>query len=195
MPPDPDPPPGPDSDAVPESLLGAERVPVRYDYVGPSDIRARVRPGEGGAPIRSPGDVRAWLEGREPGERGEPFTYVVDLGGTLRLAPRRSEHVACAGGGPVLAAGEITFDASGPAVVEVSNQSTGYCPGVECWPEVAAALDGAGLRRRPDGFTHPFVFRRCGACGELNLVKDAHYVCAVCDADLPEGPEEGFRTS
>jgi hypothetical protein len=173
------------------------RRPVRYAYAGPSDIRARVRPGEGGAPIRSPGDLRAWLAGREPDERGEPFTYVVDLGGTLRLAPRRSEHVACAGGGPVLAAGEITFDASGPeedaAVVAVSNQSTGYRPGVESWPRVAAALDGAGLRRRPDGFTHPFTFRRCGACGELNLVKDAYYVCAVCDADLPEeaGPPEG----
>ncbi|XVQ09198.1 hypothetical protein ACQP1W_42760 [Spirillospora sp. CA-255316] len=181
------------------------RRPVRYAYAGPSGIRARVRPGEGGAPIRSLGDLRAWLGGREPDERGEPFTYVVDLGGTLRLAPRRSEHVACAGGGPVLAAGEITFDASGPdgaataaVVVAVSNQSTGYLPGVESWPQVAAALDAAGLRRRPDGFTHPFTFRRCGACGELNLVKDDHYVCALCDADLPEDaapPEGGFRTS
>lgn len=25
----------------------------------------------------------------------EPFTFVIDLDGTLRLAPRRSEHVAC----------------------------------------------------------------------------------------------------
>ena len=39
---------------------------------------------------------------------------VVTLDGVLRLAPRRSEHVALAGGRHVLAAGEMTFVGSAP---------------------------------------------------------------------------------
>ena len=61
---------------------------------------------------------------------GEPFTFVVDLEGVLRLAPRRSEHVACAGGRPVLSAGEVSFERGpdGWEVTSATNQSTGYCP-------------------------------------------------------------------
>lgn len=93
-----------------------------YPYVGPASILAA-----GGAPgrvLRSAEELDGW-----PG--AEPFTYVVDMSGTLRLAPRRSEHVACAGGEPVLGAGEILFSRTadgGWAVESVSNQSTGYCP-------------------------------------------------------------------
>ncbi|TDD33163.1 hypothetical protein E1287_20285 [Actinomadura sp. KC06] len=145
-----------------------------YAYVGPAELLGQVRPGMEGKPIWSPADVR-------PLPQDEPFTYVVGLDGTLRIAPRRSEHVACAGGQNVLAAGEITFD--GTAVTEVSNQSTGYCPGAESWPAVADALDRAGLER-PDCFTATFVFRHCPECGELNVVKDEHYVCVFCDAEL-----------
>ncbi|MFI0374141.1 hypothetical protein ACH35V_40320 [Actinomadura sp. 1N219] len=147
-----------------------------YAYVGPAELLGRVRPGMEGKPITSPADVRALPQ-------DEPFTYVVGLDGTLRIAPRRSEHVACAGGRNVLAAGEITFD--GTAVTEVSNQSTGYCPGAESWAAVADALDRAGLER-PDGFTTAFVFRHCPECGELNVVKDEHYVCVFCDTDLAD---------
>lgn len=146
-----------------------------YAYVGPAELRGQVRPDAVGEPIRSPADV-------ERLQQDEPFTYVVALDGTLRVAPRRSEHVACAGGQNVLAAGEITFD--GTTVAEVSNQSTGYCPGPESWPALADALDRAGLQR-PDGFTTTFVFRHCPRCGELNVVKDEHYACVFCDADLP----------
>lgn len=55
----------------------------------------------------------------------ETVTFVIDLDGKLRLADRNSEHVACAGGGPVLAAGEMTFLADGPdlEVVDVNNNS------------------------------------------------------------------------
>ncbi|MFE9635342.1 hypothetical protein [Streptomyces sp. NPDC006463] len=107
----------------------------------------------------------------------------------LRLAPRRSEHVACAGGDPVLAAGEICFIArpgEEPAweADEVSNLSTGYCPDLASWRAVAEALDRAGIGR-PEGFTHAVVFRRCTACGECNVVRDAWFVCVFCDADLP----------
>jgi hypothetical protein len=112
---------------------------------------------------------------------------VVDLQGVLRLAPRRSEHVACAAGQPVLAAGEIGFVERGSvwSVGEVSNHSTGYCPDPDCWPAVAAALRLAGLAS-PPGFTSPVRFRRCPRCAERNLVKDGWLVCAHCDGPLPE---------
>jgi hypothetical protein len=164
----------------------------RYAYAGPFHIRdATVTPGvRGGVPIASPEDLRGWLAGRDADERDEPFTYVVDEDETLLVAPRRSEHVACAGGEPVLAAGEITFE--GAVVVAVTNQSTGYRPDPSCWPAVASALDRAGLRH-PDGFTDEFRFRRCEACGQLNIVKDDHFVCAICDADLPTTPPSDLQ--
>lgn len=119
-------------------------------------------------------------------ELAEPFTFVVDGGGWLLLAPRRSEHVVCAGGEPVLGAGEVGFawEAGRWAVTVVSNQSTGYCPDLSSWPAVARALDRAGLAR-PDGFTHPVVFRRCPGCRELNIVRENDFVCVFCGGDLP----------
>jgi len=154
-----------------------------YEYVGPLDVRLAAAGGPGGVYIRSAADLDGWAA--SDGD-AEPFTYVVDAAGTLRLAHRRSEHVACAGGAAVRAAGEITLgrDGRGWLVSEVSNQSTGYCPDVTSWPAVASALDRAGLRR-PDGFTAAFVFRRCPSCGGTNIVKDGDYTCAVCGADLP----------
>lgn len=160
----------------------------RYGYVGPAELRDL--PPVAVAWIRSRDDLAAWLAARPRGERAEPFTFVVDLGGMLRLAPRRSEHVACAGGRPVLAAGEMGFAtgesgfAAGWRVDRVSNQSTGYCPGPECWPAVAAALDAAGIPH-PGGFTDAVVFRRCAACGQRNIVHDGDFACAVCDTPLP----------
>ncbi|WP_433247164.1 hypothetical protein [Actinomadura nitritigenes] len=150
-----------------------------YVYAGPRELLAQVRPGVMGAPIGSSTDI----DGLAPDD--EPFTYVVDLEGTLRIAPRRSEHVACAGGRPVLAAGEIAFERMHGEwrVTEVSNQSTGYCPDPASWPEVAEALDRAGIAR-PDGFTATFVFRHCPGCGELNVVKDEDYVCVFCGCGL-----------
>ncbi|MFF3937197.1 hypothetical protein [Streptomyces phaeofaciens] len=153
----------------------------RYGYVGPQDIRRAVTPGAGGRVIRAAADLDAYAT-----RDGEPYTYVVGPDGLLRLAPRRSEHVACAGGGDVLAAGEIAFG-HGPRgweVREVSNQSTGYCPDPDCWPAVAAALDRVGVGR-PDGFTHALVFRRCERCGERNVVREGVFVCVFCDEELP----------
>ncbi|MEV2277028.1 hypothetical protein AB0I72_15735 [Nocardiopsis sp. NPDC049922] len=164
----------------------------RYAYVGPAELLALVRPGADGHAVRRSADLGAWLATRESAEREEPFTFVVGLDGVLRVAPRRGEHVVCAGGEPVLAAGEISFawHAGEWRVIGVSNQSTGYCPDPDCWPAVAAALDRAGLAH-PGHLTAPFVFRRCPTCGERNLVKDAHFVCALCDADLPEARNLG----
>ncbi|MEW2381438.1 hypothetical protein AB0873_05005 [Micromonospora sp. NPDC047707] len=162
----------------------------RYRYVGPADVRASVADAPEGWPIRSPVDLDTYLAAADPRDRDEPFTYVVDTGGTLRLAPRRSEHVACAGGGEVLGAGEIAFAGGrdGWVVTEVTNQSTGYCPDPTSWVAVAGALDRAGIDR-PEGFTVAVIFRRCLDCGERNLVRDDDYICALCGAELPEDVE------
>lgn len=158
----------------------------RHRYVGPAELLTAVRPGAEGRVVRSAADLDAWLTGREKAELAEPFTFVIGLDGLLRLAPRRSEHVACAGGGDVLGAGEIGFErAAGSWVVaEVSNQSTGYCPHLDSWDAVAHALDLAGIGR-PAGFTHAVVFRRCAACREIGIVREGDFVCVFCGSDLP----------
>ncbi|MER8098135.1 hypothetical protein [Streptomyces goshikiensis] len=88
-------------------------------------------------------------------ELAEPFTFVIDSVGVPRVAPRRSEHVVCAGGGPVLGAGEIV-----------------------------EALDAAGIEH-PSGFTHEVVFRCCPACSQLNIVWEGDFVCVFWDGELP----------
>ncbi len=150
-----------------------------YSYVGPLEIRDQGT-GVGGREIRTATDLVPWAH-------GEPMTYVVDVRGVLRVADRHSEHVACAEGGAVLSAGELAAvrTKGGVRVVEVSNQSTGYCPEPESWPAVAAALDAAGVAH-PGRFTYEATFRRCPACGERNLVKDAWFECAVCGGPLPQ---------
>ncbi|MER6734465.1 hypothetical protein [Streptomyces puniciscabiei] len=157
-----------------------------YRYVGPKDLKAAVGLGDAGTVVRTAAEFAHWAATRTREELAEPFTFVVGLDGALRLAPRRSEHVACAGGEPVLSAGEIRFgeEAGRWAVREVSNQSTGYCPDTDSWPAVAEALDRAGVDR-PGSFTHEVVFRRCRGCGQHNIVREDHFVCVFCDADLP----------
>ena len=159
---------------------------MRFRYVGPAELKAAVVPGTRGVRIRAAADFGRWVGERSAAELAEPFTFVVDVDGWLLLAPRRSEHVACAGGEPVLAAGEVGFtrEAGRWVVAEVSNQSTGYCPDISCWDAVARAFDRAGLGP-PDGFTHAVLFRRCPGCGELNIVRDNDFVCVFCGGDLP----------
>ncbi|MEU8136013.1 hypothetical protein [Streptodolium elevatio] len=157
-----------------------------FPYVGPPTLAEAARTQPPGTPARTRADLSAWLGARPPAEHDEPFTYTVGADGVLRLAPRRSEHVACAGGEPVGAAGEIAFvrAADGWMVDEADNLSTGYCPDPDCWTVLAAALDTIGVGR-PDAFTRSVVFRRCPRCGERNVVRDGYFTCALCDADLP----------
>ncbi len=151
----------------------------RYAYVGPEAIRLAVSDFPEGTTIHGAKDLLPFAD-------GEPRTFVIDSEGDLLIAERRSEHVAAAGGGNVLSAGEITAvrEGAGVRVVEVSNQSTGYCPEPESWPAVASALDRAGIPH-PGRFTYEAIFRRCPKCSERNLVKDEWFVCALCEADLP----------
>lgn len=75
-----------------------------YRYVGPIELKAAVRPSSGGCRISSAAEFSDWVAGRSAAELTEPFTFVVGTDGVLRLAPRRSEHVACADGDMVLGA-------------------------------------------------------------------------------------------
>ncbi len=161
-----------------------------YPYVGPEAIRCRVTVSPGGCRISSLADLRRWIAENEESMSGEGLiaaTFVIDPECQLRLADRRSEHVACAGGGAVLSAGEMFFSAGADsvAVEEVSNHSTGYCPEPESWAAVREALDQIGVVH-PGGFTTEVTFRRCTSCGERNVVKDGWFECQVCGAELPQ---------
>lgn len=139
--------------------------------------------------VESPEDVRRWFRQAAPkGIKAGRFTatFVIDEAGWMRIADRRSEHVGCAGRQPVLSAGEITF-AVAPGTVSVlwvTNQSAGYCPEPESWPAVRAALERAEIMA-PGGFHHECVFRRCDACGSINIVKEGVFECGVCSSSLP----------
>jgi hypothetical protein len=146
-----------------------------------------------------PGGVEGWLRrtGQKPNPEGLlPVTFVVDEQALLRVADRRSEHVACAGGRPVLSVGEVfvRLSAAGVAVEGASNQSTGYCPEPDSWPAVAAALDRLGIPHS-GRLTQEVVFRRCPGCGQGKVVKDGWFACGVCRADLPRhwNFEEGWK--
>jgi hypothetical protein len=164
-------------------------MPRLYPYVGPDDIRRRAADAPAGVRIKSPSDPANWA--RQTNQRSNrdgliAVTFVVDEQGTFRVADRGSEHVACSGGGPVQSAGEMFLlpTEASLEVVEISNQSTGFCPEPESWPTVASALDRVGFKH-PGRFTHEVIFRRCPACGQRNVVKDGWFACGVCGGDLP----------
>jgi hypothetical protein len=161
-----------------------------YQYVGPAEIKARAVRGSFGTRISSLEDLLAWARHADREPRGDDLvaaTFVIDVYGNLVLAERRSEHVACADGGPVLSAGEMFFrlERERVSVEGASNQSTGYCPEPESWPAVASALDRIGIAHAGD-FTLSVLFRRCNTCGERNIVKDNWFVCGLCGSELPE---------
>jgi hypothetical protein len=157
-----------------------------YPYVGPGYLARRARPGPDVITVTSPRALSAWLDERQD-EVSEPFTFVIGLDGTLRMAPRRSEHIDCAAGQDVLAAGEIGFAPHDGrwVVTEISNLSTGYCPDPGSWLAVDEALERIGISH-PGDFTCKVVFRQCPACRQRNIVKDETLECAVCGAALPE---------
>jgi hypothetical protein len=163
-----------------------------YHYIGPASIADRAaRNPLAGKPIRTIEDILSWAEESDQSLDADGCviaTFVVDESGTMRIADRRSEHVACAAGRRVMSAGEVTFAIRGDEVfvAEISNQSTGYCPEPESWPAVAKVLVESGLQS-PQGFTTVCTFRLCPSCNKKNIVKDDVFVCGVCGGDLPIG--------
>ncbi|MBK9449392.1 MAG: hypothetical protein IPN95_08240 [Bacteroidetes bacterium] len=160
-----------------------------YSYVGPKDLLSLVKDENRGHRINDLNKLAVWMENnRQMIEYGRlTATFVINEDQELVIADRHSEHVACAGGKNVLAAGEITFSLDGEniEVIGITNQSTGYCPKVDSWSIVHKVLD-AMVIQHPDYFTYAFEFRRCDDCGNTNLVKDGDFTCAICEASLDE---------
>ncbi len=176
---------------APAVILPISSVVSRlYPYIGSAAIRDAVDPASPRHEVMSPAGVHAWLLSQGevwPEKREIVFTYVVLPPACLFIADRRSEHVACARGGEVLAAGEITCSRRGDdiEVVETSNLSTGYCPESSSYEALDRALTAAGF----DSFgpySYPFEFRRCSGCGGIQVIKDDVFECASCGDDLPE---------
>lgn len=162
--------------------------PRRYSYVGPFGIKQCAKRESHCIHVAGVSDIIPWttailLKGRVRGN--VPATFIIDTAEQLWIADRHSEHVACADGQDVLAAGEIVFERCGDRieVSEITNQSTGYCPEPECWGVVARVLAYLGVPH-PPYFSVAFEFRRCEQCGTTNLIKDDVFECAVCDALL-----------
>jgi hypothetical protein len=159
-----------------------------YHYIGARELQQVLNQPSDRAPVLQPGDVLTWIEETQQEiehDRSVIATFIIDTTGQLWIADRRSEHVLCAAGQPVLAAGEITFVIENQDiwVSEITNQSAGYCPEPEAWPEVATTLDDIGLDH-PGDFTTAYIFRRCTQCEAVNIVKEEYFVCGVCDAEL-----------
>ena len=159
----------------------------KYQYVGTNDILEAASSQPSGIPINSVDDAVAWLSMERTEQRSDGnwiATFTISPDRKLYIAPRRSEHVACANGGPVLSAGEIIFDETF-TVVEITNQSTGFCPEPESWLAVESTLNAIGFNH-PGEFTTMVIFRRCPNCNERNIVKDSWFYCSICEAELPK---------
>ena len=154
-----------------------------YEYVGPARLLALVGQMAPGVVVEVWDDVVRWCVA--DGVRRQTLTYVVDVRRRLLIADRHCEHVVCAGGGPVLCAGELTVALEGEdwVVEAVSNQSTGFCPSVDSWQVLDAVLRQLGCQY-PDGWTMACEFRRCDVCDALALVKEGWYECVFCQAPL-----------
>jgi hypothetical protein len=160
----------------------------QYRYVGMRDAEEYLTDAVPRIAVHEAHDILAWMT--ETGQKLSPentivATFIIDTDGQLWISDRHSEHVVCARGGDVLSAGEITFaiHKQRVEVVEITNQSTGYCPEPESWSAVAAALEKTGLPF-PAEFTTAYLFRRCEKCGTTNIVKDNWFECGVCGAAL-----------
>jgi hypothetical protein len=159
-----------------------------YDFVGPESLSGLRRQPDCLNPT-SAFDIGGWLKSKLPSGRikgGIYVTFIIDVDEQLWIADRCSEHVACADGGPVLAAGEMVFDlhCGDVEVIEVSNQSTGFCPEPSCWDVIARVLDRLRLVR-PEALSHSFDFRRCPSCQAINVIKNDIFECDICGEDLP----------
>ncbi|MBV6623649.1 MAG: hypothetical protein KI793_12060 [Rivularia sp. (in: Bacteria)] len=163
---------------------------ILYKYVGAEEIRETTAHLPPGSRILSINHIDNWI--RETKQQVDVWgliaaTFVIDCEGYLRIADRHSEHIACAGGKPVLSAGEIFFQKfnNDLEVAEITNQSTGFCSEPESWHYVAKALNLIKISY-PRSFSIEFIFRRCFACSQINIVKDNIFICSVCKAKLPQ---------
>ncbi len=165
-----------------------------YSYVGPPHL---VRENHERVRIIATKDLEDWFLHHQRDEDAEGYvavTYIVDLAGELWIADRRSEHVACAHGQPVAAAGELSIGRAGKSfqITRLSNQSTGYCPPVDTWKVMEEILDRQKIAH-PSAFDPACEFRCCKACRERQIVKDGHFSCSFCGQELPQAWNIGNR--
>ena len=166
-----------------------EKPLKKYKYVSAEQIKLFVINSSVGDRIKTQSDLKNWI--KDTRQQLNDFglieaTFIIDLEGNLCLADRHSEHIACSGGKNVLSAGEIfiAVNQNRYEVIEITNQSTGFCPEPESWLQVSQALERIPLSH-PNRFTLEFVFRRCTQCHQLNIVKENIFICAVCNSKLP----------
>lgn len=162
----------------------------QYYYLGPRELLENLPENAGGVVIVSPDDITRWITAtHQPHEYAGIVvaTFIINTQGHLVINDRRSEHVLCAGGKNVLSAGEIFFQLGKESiqVVEITNQSTGYCPEPTSWQAVEHALSTVGIQY-PNDFTVKFIFCLCKKCGTKNIVKDDWFECGVCQSPLSE---------
>jgi hypothetical protein len=160
----------------------------QYRYLGSDDIKNIVFVSEHRAVIHQAEDIVQWINNTGQLRKNTGLvvaTFIIDTIGNLWIADRHSEHYVCAQGKNVLSAGEITFLIHGQniEVIEITNQSTGYCPEPESWSVVDEVLSKATIIH-PQGFTHEFIFRRCQRCLSKNVVKEGWFMCGVCGEEL-----------
>lgn len=161
-----------------------------YNYIGPEDLLELITDDVDNTCLKQPSDVLKWIKitGQElDSNKSITATYIVDSDKLMWIGDRHMEHVVCAKGNSILAAGEITFTINQKEIYvsSITNQSTGFCPKPECWKQVTISLNKAKIEH-PDNFTIAFEFRRCDSCNTLNLIKDNFYYCSVCDSELPK---------
>jgi hypothetical protein len=159
-----------------------------YVYIGRKELKRLLQQPLQRKCIAQSDDVLAWIKESKQvlqSDKTVIATFIIDADQKLWIADRHSEHVVCAAGHSVLSAGEITFhvDLGTVEVVEISNQSTGYCPEPESWWAVSAALSQLNMPH-PSDFTAAYLFRRCDACKNINIIKDGWFECEVCQAPL-----------
>ena len=170
--------------------VGALLVDAKlYSYVGPSEITLLLASPSARWPLRSVTDVLNWKQDVYPALKHPVLTmvtvtFIIDRDATLWIADQHSEHLVCARGKAVIAAGELTFDLTHKVrITEITNQSTGYCPEPNTWSITSHVLQITGLPH-PPAWTRCYNFRRCDRCATIAIIKDDDFECAVCAATL-----------
>lgn len=83
-----------------------------YNYVGPRNLLQLIQKEQVHTQISKVQDILNWIEktGQKLNKDKEVVaTFVIGINHNLLIEDRGIEHVVCANGAPVLAAGEITF--------------------------------------------------------------------------------------
>jgi hypothetical protein len=159
-----------------------------YSYVGPKELLELVSDDVDRICISSLSEVHKWLKRTNQildRNNSVTSTYIIDIKGVIWIGDRHMEHVVCAKGQPVLSAGEITLTINETINASfITNQSTGFCPKPQSWKYTKLALEQANIRY-PEELSVALEFRICTHCNTINIIKENHFYCAVCDNQLP----------